>query len=130
MTLEPKRGGIVLGDENRLYFVPAHAAERVVPVPQVARVPGAHPDLVGIALVDGTILPVVAIGSGRGGMLVVSYMGEPIGLVGADVLATGTFEAAGDGASVRHDGRFAKPLDLTAIYAHLQAGSWAGRSRG
>ena len=33
-----------------------------------------------------------------------------------------------DGASVRHDGRIAKPLDLATIYARLQAGSWAGRA--
>jgi hypothetical protein len=129
MTLEPKRGGIVLGDDEHLFFVPAHTAERVVPVPEVARVPGSHPDLLGIAHVDGAIVPVVSIGEGRAGMLIVSYMGEPIGVVGARVLATGVFEAAGDGASVRHDGRSAKPLDVAALYARVQAGSWAGRSR-
>jgi hypothetical protein len=59
-------------------------------------------------------------------MLVVSHLGEPIGLVGADVLVTGAFEAAGDGASVRHDGRLARPIDLEAIYTRLQASSWVG----
>jgi hypothetical protein len=129
MTLEPKRGGIVLADGERRLFVPAAVAQKVVPVPEVARVPGAHADLVGIAQVDGVVLPVVTIGNaGRPAMLVVNYMGEPIGLVGASVVATGEFEAAGDGASVRHDGRVVKPLDLAAIYARLQAGSWAGRA--
>jgi hypothetical protein len=129
MTVEPKRGGIVLADGERAYFVPAELAQKVVPTPQVARVPGAHADLVGIAQVEGVVVPVVAIGQGpRNAMLVVEYKGEPIGLVGADVLATGAFEAAGDGASVRHDGRIAKPLDLASIYARLQAGSWAGRA--
>jgi hypothetical protein len=129
MTLEPKRGGIVLADGERAYFVPAEFAKKLVPMPVVARVPGAHLDLVGIAQVEGVVVPVVAIGQGaRRAMLVVEHMGEPIGLVGADVLATGAFDAAGDGASVRHDGRVAKPLDLGAIYARLQAGSWAGRA--
>ena len=130
MTLEPRRGGIVLDDGAQLYFVSAHVADRVAPMPEVARVPGTHSDLVGITLHDGAILPVVSIGAARASMLVVSYMGEPIGLVGASVVATGTFEAAGDGASVRHDGRIAKPLDLAGIYGRLQSGSWAGRSRG
>ncbi len=129
MTLEPRRGGIVLDDGSHLYFVPAHVAERVAPLPEVARVPGTHVDLVGITLYEGTILPVVSIGLARSAMLVISYLGEPIGIVGADVVSSGTFEAAGDGASVRHDGRIAKPLDLPGIYARLQAGSWAGRPR-
>ena len=129
MTLEPRRGGIVLDDGSHLFFVPAHVAEKVAPIPDIARVPCAQPELVGIALHEGAILPVVAIGPARAAMLVISYMGEPIGLVGATVVATGSFEAAGDGASVRHDGRIAKPLDLPGIYARMQAGSWAGRPR-
>jgi len=127
VTLEPKRGGIVLGDAERLVFVPATIAQKVVPSPDLARVPGAHADLLGIAQVDGVVLPVVAIGQGaRGAMLVVSHLGEPIGLVGADILVTGAFEAVGDGASVRYDGRVARPLELEAIYARLQASSWVG----
>jgi hypothetical protein len=123
-----KQGGIVLVDGDCAYFVPAEVAQKLVPMPAVARVPGAHADLVGIAHVDGVVVPVVAIGQGpRRAMLVVEHVGEPIGLVGADVLATGAFEPAGDGGSVRHDGRVATPLDLTAIYARLHGGSWAGR---
>ncbi len=129
MTLEPKRGGIVLGAGSHLFFVPSHVASKVAPMPPLERVPGAHPDFVGITLFEGNILPVVSIGGARAAMLVIRYMGEPIGIVGADVVATGTFEAAGDGASVRHDAQTARPLDLAAIYARLQAGSWAGRSR-
>jgi hypothetical protein len=122
-----KRGGIVLADGERAYFVPAEVAQKLVPVPAIARVPGAHADLLGIAQVDGLIVPVVAIGQAeRRAMLVVEHVGEPIGLVGADVLASGTFEATADG--VRHDGRVAKPLDLGAIYARLQAGARAGRA--
>jgi hypothetical protein len=112
-----------------LLMLPANVAEHVAPVPEVARVPGTHADLVGITLHEGALLPVVSIGSSRAAMLVITYRGEAIGIVGATVLATGTFEAAGDGASVRHDGRIAKPLDLAGIYGRLQAGSWAGRSR-
>jgi CheW-like domain len=128
MTLEAKRGGIVLADGERAFFVHAANAQKLVPMPEVSRVPGAHEDLVGIAQVDGVVLPVVSIGASRRAMLVVEYAGEPIGIVGADVLATGAFEAAGDGSSVRHDGRIAKPLDLAGLYARLQAGSWAGRA--
>ncbi len=120
----------MLDDGGHLYFVPAHVADRVAPMPDVARVPGTHADLIGIALYEGTILPVVAIGTARSSMLVISYLGEPIGIVGADVVSSGAFEAAGDGASVRHDGRIAKPLDLAGIYARLQSSSWAGRPRG
>ena len=63
-------------------------------------------------------------------MLVCSYLGEKVGLLGASIVATGLYEvdpAAAD--SVRHEGETARTLDLAAIYARVQGEGWAGRWR-
>lgn len=56
---EAGEGGILFRVDGELYFLPASVALRVVPVPDVAPVPGAPREIVGVALVDGDILPVV-----------------------------------------------------------------------
>jgi len=61
-------------------------------------------------------VPVVAIGSARGTMVVCSYLGEQVALVGGEVVQTGMCDDAQ-----------AKPLDLAAIYARIQAGAWTAR---
>ena len=131
---ESKRGGILLRDGEALWFVPASVAVKVAPLPEVTRVPGAPAELLGIAQIDGEILPVIALGNDRpkagGALLVCSYLGEEIGLVGGQIVGTGSFEVDEDGVSVSYAGESARPLDLAAIYARLQSGPWAGRWRG
>lgn len=81
-------GGVVFRASGELYFLPASVAVKVVPVPEIARVPGAPAELEGVALVDGQIVPVVAASGAReridqagkapevrGAMLVCSYLG-------------------------------------------------------
>jgi chemotaxis signal transduction protein len=129
-----RRGGIVLRAGGTLWFVPASVAIKVEPVPDIARVPGAPPDLLGIALVDGDIVPVLALddalrarpGSARA-LLVCHFLGETVGLLATSVVRTGVF--SGDGESILYEGERALPLDLTAMFARLHAGSWAGRWR-
>jgi hypothetical protein len=60
----------------------------------------------------------------RGAMLVCSFHGERIGLVGIEVVATGLFEAA-PGDEVFHEGRAAVPFDLDALVATVREGRWA-----
>ncbi|MGO8995211.1 MAG: chemotaxis protein CheW [Polyangiaceae bacterium] len=136
--MEPKRGGVILRLDGALYFVPASVALAITSVPEIARVPGAPEALLGAALHDGDVVPVVSIGKpgvdramlGDGSMLVCSYLGEKVGLLGASIVATGLYEvdpAAAD--SVRHEGETARTLDLSAIYARVQGEGWAGRWR-
>jgi len=147
-------GGVVLrvapGDGG-LAFLPASIALRVAPSPKTARVPGAPPELVGIAAHEGDVLPVVSIvaragdgpaadaalepsgaaAGGRDAMVVCAIGGELVGIVGGAVLATGVFPAADDaGAAVVYEGVMVRPLDVASIVARIQAGArrdrWGG----
>jgi len=122
-------GVVVLGDAG-LLFVPASVALKFVAMPKVLSVPDPPPSLVGVALIDGTVIPVVAVGPSRDTMLVCTYLGEPIGLVGHSVVASGTFEPADVPGSVRCKAGIAKTIDLSAVAASLSKNAWAGRSTG
>jgi chemotaxis signal transduction protein len=134
-------GGVVFRVADALFFLPATIANKVLPMPGVARVPGAPEDLVGVALVEGEMVPVVAIGplETRGSrrpppserpradnrpMLVCTYLGDRIGLVGLEIVATGQFDAAGP-ESVVHDGVPAALFDVGAVASRLREGRWA-----
>ena len=103
-----KRGGLLLRVDGELRFVPSSVAVRVVALPPVTRVPGGPASLLGIALHEGAVIPVVALGPTRGAMVVCEHEGELLGLVGAEVLG-----AEG------HDGEV-PVLDLAGIYARLR----------
>jgi hypothetical protein len=124
VSAAPRCGGVVLRVEGALRFVPAATAVRIAPAPEAAvltRVPGAPADLIGIALNEGVILPVVAIGRARREMLVCQHGGDLVGLVGGEVVQTGVFDAAGDGAGgVTCQGEIARVLDVASVYAQIQ----------
>jgi hypothetical protein len=121
MSAAPARpGGVVVRVDGVLRFVPAGSAIRIAPAPEATRVPGAPPELVGIALNEGIILPVVAIGAARREMLVCQHGGDLVGLVGGEVVQTGVFEPAADGSGVMCQGEIARPLDVGAAYARVQ----------
>ena len=123
-------GGIVFRAGEELAFLPATIAIKVMPLPEVARVPGAPEAILGVTLVDGGTMPVVCAAvpwsrprSGAIPMLVLAFSGERIGLVGIDVLATGHFEATAEG--VMHEGNPARPFDVAALVARFAGGRWA-----
>jgi hypothetical protein len=130
-ALLPRRVGVVLRAGGALWFVPATIAVKVAPVPEIARVPGAPPELLGIALVGGDIVPVVALEpslrSPRA-LLICRFLDEALGLLAESVVRSGAFEADGD--SAMYEGERARPLDFAAIYVRLHAGRWAGKWRG
>jgi hypothetical protein len=129
--MEAKRGGVLLRLEDALWFVPASVALSLAPAPQVARVPGAPPALLGVALEDGEVLPVIALGPARGAMIVCSYLGEKIGIIGGEIVGTGLFDVDADAAdAVRFGDERARSLDIASIYARVQGEGWAGRWRG
>jgi chemotaxis signal transduction protein len=122
-----------------LYFLPASIALKVMPTPSFACVPGGPPELCGVALVDGVMIPVVDVscagsagGKGRGRapargaepMLVCSVLGEGVGLVGVEVLATGFFDVAETG-EVQLAGEPARSFDVTGLIARVREGRWA-----
>lgn len=125
-----RRGGVLLWVDDALCFVPASVALRVVPPPRVTSIPGAPPELIGIALHEGIIVPVIAIGTARREMIVCQHAGELVGLLGGHVVQSGTFNlVAGRANRVMHEGQPAQLINLTAIYGRVLAsarpGPWA-----
>ncbi|HEY6460369.1 MAG TPA: hypothetical protein VIY73_09465 [Polyangiaceae bacterium] len=129
MTGEPaRRGGVVVRVDGKLRFLPASQAIRVTPAPRITPVPGAPVELVGIAVHEGVVLPVVAVGPARGEMIVCQHAGELLGIVGGHVEHTGSFDVVGERPElVDVGGEAAHPLDVAALYARVQAGARPGR---
>lgn len=111
---EPQRG-VLLRVDGSLFYVPSSVALRVARAPNATPVPGAPPDFVGIAMHEGAVLPVVAIGAARKEMIVCQHAGETIGIVGGEVLRTGSFD------------EHARLLDVATVYARAQSAARAGR---
>lgn len=134
------KGGVVFRVGEARYFLPATTASKVLPMPGVARVPGAPADLVGVALVEGEMVAVVDVGgdappsrravtaarprADNRPMLVCTWLGERVGLVGLELLATGAFETNEDD-TVVHEGIAASLFDVAAVIERLRAGRWA-----
>jgi CheW-like domain len=123
-----RRGGVLLQVDDALCFLPAAVALRVVPLPRVTAVPGAPPELIGVALHEGTIVPVIAIGRARREMVICQHAGELVGLLGGHVVHSGSFDlVAGRADRVLYDGQPAQLIDLTAIYGRVLASARPGR---
>jgi hypothetical protein len=117
-----RRGGVLLRVDGGLCFVPASVAVRVAAPPRITSIPGAPPELLGVAPHDGMIVPVIAIGSARQEMIVCQHAGELVGLVGGEVVHTGSFDVVpGRLDVVQHEGHEVPSLDLPAIYRDVQA---------
>lgn len=116
------QGGVVFRVGTALFYLPATVAQRVVPVPQIGRIPSAPPDLCGLALVEGEMIPVVALAEARTAMLVVQYLGERLGIVGVDVLASGRFATEHD--HVLYEGEHARLFDVSAVVARVRDTRW------
>jgi hypothetical protein len=121
------RGGLVIGIGDKRFFVAADVAVKLAPRPQIAHLPGAPPGLLGLALCDGSILPVLDVGldvgQARGAMVVCIYRGEHLGLLGADPQASGVF-APGEDGGVVVDGAPIPPLNLEELYAGVHTVTW------
>lgn len=129
--MSARRGAVVLRVGADVLFVPAGVALEIAPLPKVTRVHGAPAELLGIALHDGDVLPVLSIGPERGVMLVCTYLGEALAIVGGEVLHAGILESSGEREEhVMHEGVRARLLDVGALYARVQTGGWAGRLAG
>ncbi len=120
----PKRGGVLVRHEGALRFLPASVVVRIAPRPTISRVPGAPKSLLGVAYTGGEVVPVVSIADSNEGtpLIVCRYLGEPVGIVGCEVVETGSFDAdpSAEGAVVAR-GEPARSLDLAATFASLQS---------
>ena len=90
--------------------------------------PGAPAELLGIAMYEGTVIPVIAVGAARAEMVVCQHAGELVGLVGGEVVRSGTFGVVEDRPEVVVvDEARAAQLDVGAFYARVQASVRPGR---
>jgi len=118
-----KRGGVIVRHRGALRFLPASVVVRIAQCPPVSRVPGATEPMLGIAYEGGEIVPVIALDEGtsaRGALIVCRYLGEPVGIVGCEVVETGIYDAdpSAEGA-VAVRGEPARTLDLAATFAKV-----------
>ncbi|RYZ03221.1 MAG: hypothetical protein EOO73_28465 [Myxococcales bacterium] len=104
------RAGVVVRLNGELRFLSAQSVRRFVPLPVLSDVAGTG---LTMALVDGQVLPIIAVGP-RGSALTVCEVGaELVGLIGADPEAVGFFEADGSGAMFH--GQRAAALDVAEL---------------
>lgn len=109
-ALPLNRAGVVvrLGDELR--FLNAQSVRRFVPLPLLSDVPGTG---LAMALVEGQVLAIIAVGPRGSALTVCEVSGEQVGLIGADPEAVGFFEA--DGSGVSFHGERAAALDVAEL---------------
>ena len=123
-----RRGGVLWRVDGALSFVPSSVVQRIAPSPRVTAVPGAPAELLGVAAYEGLVIPVIAVGKQRREMLVCQHAGEMVGLVGGEVVRTGTFDLAaagpGEADQVEHEGERVPMVDVAGAYTRVQA---AGR---
>ncbi len=130
MPVRARRGGVVVRHGTGLRFLPASIVVRITACPPISRLPGAPKPLLGITHTGGEIVPVVAAGEGSLGvtpLLVCRYLGEPVGLLGCEVVSTGLFDADETTDGIVFEGAAARSLDLAATFAALQTNvRWEG----
>jgi hypothetical protein len=109
-----ERAGIVVRAGVEHGFVPAAVAKSLVRSPITSAVASTPLQM---ALVEGQVVPVVAVGSPTGELVLCEIEGELIGFSGLEVERAGTFEAAEGG--VVSDGRVLHDLDLQSVLRSL-----------
>ncbi len=112
----PVAGLVVLVAGTRR-FVSAAFVQRVVRRPQVTPVPGAA---LGIALIDGTAVPVLEVGDDSHEVLLCRAEGQLVALGGVHVLTAGSFPQRGSG--IELNGQQIPTFDVEDALRQLQPG--------
>ena len=151
-TAPPDGGGVLLAyrdDDDRpaLVFLSASVASRLTPLTCVIDVPGARPPMRGLALADGVVVTVLALGKPAAASTppppylpdadwpvpgsdraVLCVLGSVrVALTGATVVATGVFDPI-EGGGVLWRGEPVPALDVRALYARAETAIWADRA--
>ncbi len=104
------RAGVIVRLRGELRFLSAHLVRRFVPPPTLSDVAGTG---LTMALVDGQVLAIIAVGPRGSALTVCEVGGELVGLLGADPEAVGFFAA--DGGGVEFQGGNAPELDVAEL---------------
>jgi hypothetical protein len=106
-ALPLNRAGVIVKLNGELRFLSVHSVRRFVPPPTLSDVAGTG---LTMALVDGQVLAIIAVGPRGSALTVCEVGGELVGLLGADPEAVGFFESEGSGVSFH--GQRATALDI------------------
>ena len=109
-ALPLNRAGVVVRLNGELRFLSAHSVRRFLPPPAISDVSGTG---LTMALVDGQVVAIIAVGSRGSALTVCEVAGELVGLLGPEPQEVGFFAA--DGAGVSFHGRSAPPLDVAEL---------------
>lgn len=141
-----RSGGEKTGTQGTLAIVPADQVDSIVRLPRITQVVGARLPMLGLAAVDGAVMPVLTL-TPEGGrapstvpgarevaaprvLVVCLHAGERVGLAGLEVVSIGHFDPDPSGpAAARVDGERVPFVDLAALAGELHARPWAGRVR-
>jgi hypothetical protein len=110
-----QRAGLLVRAGEALSFLPAETAESVVPLPTLS--PVANTPLQ-MALVNGRVVTVLALGSPTGVLVLCSIEEETLGISGLEVEVAGAFDAAERGVLI--DGRHVPELELGHLLRSLE----------
>jgi hypothetical protein len=129
---DTKRAGVLLRVDGALAFLPVTSVLRIAEMPAITRVPGAPEAMLGIANAGGDVVPVISLAHGggppRGALVLCTWLGEPFGIAGAEVVQTGAFEVDGSARDcIRVESARVPTLDLAALHGKLRTTAWAGR---
>jgi hypothetical protein len=109
-ALSSNRAGVIVRLKGEPRFLSAHLVRRFVPPPTLSDVAGTG---LTMALVDGQVLAIIAVGPRGSALTVCEVGGELVGLLGADPEAVGFFES--NGAGVSFEGQAAPDLDVAEL---------------
>ena len=110
LALSSNRAGVIVRLKGEPRFLSAHLVRRFVPPPTLSDVAGTG---LTMALVDGQVLAIIAVGPRGSALTVCDVGGELVGLLGADPEAVGFFEPLGAGVAFR--GGMAAELDVAEL---------------
>jgi hypothetical protein len=109
-----ERAGLLVRAGGELGFVPAATARSIVPLPPVSPVASTP---LGMTLVNGRVVPVVALGSPTGLLVVCELDEEPVGFSGLEVSEVGIYPESDRGVLVGD--RVVPELDLAGAWRSL-----------
>ena len=119
----PNRAGVIVRLKGEPRFLSAHLVRRFVPPPTLSDVAGTG---LTMALVDGQVLAIIAVGPRGSALTVCEVGGELVGLLGADPEAVGFFEP--DDAGVTFGGQSAPDLDVAELVRASARGTFEQES--
>ncbi len=109
------RAGLLVRRGGELSFLSASVAKRLVPLPQLSKLPW---DSAKMALVGGDVVAVLELGEPSGLLVLCEVEGQALALSGLSAERVGSWTESGSGVTV--DGTEVPALDLDAVLTQFR----------